>query len=106
MAGHVQAFESLDHAVVREIKEELGIEVSSTNIKPIGKREFTVYYYVEINSKENEFTLQQEELSEVKWYTLSEIKEMIKNHKDTIVFNEYMINLFEKIKNTYFNIKS
>ena len=97
LAGHVQAFESFDHAIIREIQEELGVEVSSTNLKSIGKKEFTIYYYVEINLKENKFTLQQEELSKVKWFSLSEIKEMIKNHNENIIFNEYMINLLDNL---------
>ena len=53
---------------------------------------------MEINLKENEFVLQQEELSEVKWYTLAEIKEMVEKYSDCIVFNEYMMNLFESVK--------
>ena len=40
----------------------------------------------------------EEELSEVKWFNIDDVIEMIKNH-DNIVFTENRIKLFEGLKN-------
>ena len=84
--------------MLREIKEELGVPVDISKLISLGKHDFTYYYIVKINLKESDFVLQTEELSEVKWVPLEEVISRILNHDDTFVFNEFMLNLFEKIK--------
>ena len=73
-----------------------------------GEREITIsdsnshityFYYIGCNKKKNEFTIQKEELSEVKWFNVDEIITMIKEGKTS--FKENRIKLFEKIKSDF-----
>lgn len=107
-AGHVDANESLEAAAIREINEELGLDVTTKELIPYGEREITIsdsnshityLYYIRCNKKENEFTIQKEELSEVKWFNVDEIITMIKEGKTS--FKENRIKLFEKIKSDF-----
>lgn len=106
-AGHVDAYESLENAMLREIKEEIGIDVSINDLKRLGNREvniretnshITYYYYVKVNLKEEDFVIQKEELSMVKWFDIDEVVKMILNHDDSIVFKENRIKIFERLK--------
>ena len=107
-AGHVEANESLENAALREIKEEVGLDITSKELISYGEREITIsdsnshityFYYIRCNKKENEFAIQTEELSEVKWFNIDEIITMIKEGKTS--FKENRIKLFEKIKSEF-----
>ena len=107
-AGHVDANESLEDAAIREIKEEVGLDVTPKELIPYGKREVTIrdsnshityFYYVKCNKKEDEFIIQEEELSEVRWFNIDEIINMIKEGKTS--FKENKIKLFEKLKKDF-----
>ena len=107
-AGHVDAYETLEDAALREIKEEVGLDVSYEELIPYGEKEVTIketnshityFYYVKCNKKEDEFIIQEEELSEVKWFNIDEIITMIKDEKTS--FKENRIKLFEKIKSDF-----
>ncbi len=106
-AGHVDAGESLENAALRELNEEVGINASINELKPFGNRElaistsnshFTYFYYIKSNLNENEYIIQEEELSEVKWFNLDKVIEMIKSKNPNIVFDENVIYLFEELK--------
>lgn len=106
-AGHVDSKESLENAALRELKEEVGLNISITDLKPFAEKELskkeknshiTHFFYVKSNLKENEFVIQKEELSEVKWFFLDDVIDMIKSHDETIVFTEKRIHLFESLK--------
>lgn len=98
--GHVSAYEGLEEAALREGKEELGLEISLNKLHPFGKREFIldqtnsyfIYsYYVKSNLKENEFILQKEEVSEVKWVNIDTIIEMILSHNESLTQTTSML---------------
>ncbi len=106
-AGHVDAKESLESAALREIKEELGIDITTNDLKPFAKREFTIrdsnshityFYYTKSNLNEKDFIIQKEELSEVKWFDIDNVIDMIKSKNDLIVFKEERLSLFEQLK--------
>ena len=108
-AGHVDAYESLENAVLREMKEEIGLDVPKSELYPYAERDkfvddsnshFTYYYYVKTNKKEDEFTVQLEELSEVKWVDIDAVIEMIKNKDDSTstIFDEQFLDLFLGLK--------
>ncbi len=107
-AGHVDTGESLENAALRELNEEVGINISINELKPFAEREFTIrdsnshityFYYVKSDLNENEFVIQKEELSEVKWFDLDKVIDMIKSKDETTVFKEERIHLFEQLKN-------
>ena len=106
-AGHVDADEELETAAVREIEEEIGLKVSKDELNLLEEKEVKVretnshitrYYYVICNKNEKDFIIQEEELSEVKWFDIDEIMEMMKNNDDRIVFGEDRRYLLERIK--------
>ena len=97
-SGHVDEGDSYDSAIKREMLEEIGFE---TKLNFIGKfasedvigentiREFNAIYEGVIDSNA-ELSLQEEEVSEVKWFEINELKEEIKNSPDnfTLGFRE------------------
>ena len=105
-AGHVDAYETIEEAALREIKEEVGLDVSIEELIPYGEKEVTIkdsnshityFYYVKCNKKEDEFIIQEEELSKVKWFNIDEIIMMIKEGKTS--FKENKIKSFESLRN-------
>lgn len=109
-AGHVKAYECLEDAIIREIKEEIGINVSKNDLHEYGEKQLnlknsnshiTYFYYVKINKNENEFIIQTEELSEVKWFDIDEVIAMIINNDSSTIFtenHEKYLNLFKNLK--------
>jgi isopentenyl-diphosphate delta-isomerase len=84
-SGHVDEDETWDQAVRREMKEEIGI---STELNFVGEflftddigdkkiRQFTRCYEGIIDSS-TQFQLQESEVSEVKWYDIDELKNLM-----------------------------
>lgn len=106
-AGHVAAYESLEDAAIREVAEEVGLTIPKDKLYKYKEAEVvlrkanshtTHYYYAKTDLKENEFVIQEGELSKVKWVKIDDIIKMIKNH-DNIVFKEDKIELFKGLKN-------
>ncbi len=96
-AGGVVAGENLFDAALRELEEELGIEVLEEDLNVLEENDnLTRFYYVFCNKKEEEFIIQKEELSCVKWYDISEVIEMIKN-RDSITIKEDKLYLLERL---------
>lgn len=106
-AGHVDAYESLEDAAIREIKEEIGIDVSKQDLHKYGEKSvslkesnshITYLYYIKTNLAEEDFVIQQEELSEVKWFDIDEVIEMIVNKDSSTIFKDRYIKLFQDLK--------
>lgn len=89
-------------AAKRELFEELGIETTEESLLKIDRfirRNSIIDIYItysELNARE--FVLQSEEVSEVRWVKLDELKSMISNGKFHNYGNDYFTNLFDKIK--------
>jgi len=87
-SGHVNKGESGEEAAYRELKEELGIEVSleffAKRLVNCDKREYVSYfkgYY------EGEFLLANDEVESVKYFSLENLRELIKENKILITPN-------------------
>lgn len=93
-AGHVKAGENFEEAMVREIKEELGIEVLVEDLKPLAifkepyesktttNKNYTKYYFYSTNRKIEDYTICLEELSELKYITLEEMQEAVEKRDE------------------------
>ena len=99
--GLVSSGYTSDDTIVKEIEEELGLNIDFKELKHIEtiKREhaFQDTYYLEKNIDIEDIKIQEEEVEFVKWLSIEEIKELIKNNEfrkgNILAFN----NLLEKL---------
>ena len=82
--GHVDSGESETDSIQREIKEELGIDVPKEQAKVVSiykstnpeNRFFGYNYIFIIDYKIEDFVLQKEEVSEVKYFSIEQLEEI------------------------------
>lgn len=100
--GHVEEGESSREAAVREIKEELGISVCFSDLYSFYDGKFdssdVCFFFIKSNLDDCDFVIQKEELSEVKWFLIDRIIDMIKSHDQEIVYQENKLYLFMALK--------
>ena len=95
--GHPKSGETPIEGIISEVKEELGLDFSKENFIEYdsgcdGKDCYKMYFVTkDINI--NDITIQQEELSEVRWFTMDELKSMV----NTGELNEDQIECFNKV---------
>lgn len=94
--GHVLAGEFGFQAIMREMKEELGIDIDKNDITFIGcatsiniksdiiNKHFNEYYIVNKDIEISDLKLQTEEVSDVKWVDKEEILKRIENNYEGI----------------------
>lgn len=111
-AGHVKAYESLEEAAIREVEEEIGVSFRKEELRPLEMKKIevlpknshvTYFYYVNSNLKEEDFKIQKEELSEIKWFDLDEAINVIVSNEDSSDYKEKYQRLFEKLKKVWEN---
>lgn len=85
--GQVDSGETAEEAIFREVKEELGIEISKKQIKIIDihksndkNKRFAYNFIFIVNHKIDDYTLQKEEVAEVKYVTIEEIEQVRENN--------------------------
>ena len=81
--GHPKSGETSIEGIITEVLEELGLDISCKNVKLI-HTEFDEFvfldmYYVKMDLDINSLILQKEEVEEVKWASLDDINQLIKN---------------------------
>lgn len=101
--GGVEAGEKTSDTVVRECKEELGIDVDLDNLELVMtiKREsdFVDIYLLNQSFELEDVTMQVEEVSDVKWVSLEQWKDMIERgmFAESVVFYfEMLVKVLEK----------
>lgn len=87
--GQVDSGESVEEAIIREVKEELGIEIPKEQIKVIDiyksddkNKRFGYNFIFVVNYKTEDYILQKEEVAEVKYLTIEDM-ELAKKKNDT-----------------------
>lgn len=86
--GQVDSGETVEQAIFREVKEELGIEIPEEQIKVIDihksdeeNKRFAYIFIFVVDYKISDYKLQYEEVAEVKYVTIEEM-ELAKKNKD------------------------
>ena len=109
--GHVLTGEFGFEAIIREAKEELGIDLNEKDLRFLGSvtsedqkgdivnRHFNEYFIANKDLDETKLKLQEEEVSEVKWVDKEEIIRRVKNNFDGITDKigcwDYLVKYYE-----------
>lgn len=100
--GGVIAGEEPYKAAERELFEELGVKISLENERPYFTINYPLgfddYYLVNLDLPIESFTIDKEEVLNIKWASLEEIKAMMKND-EFINYNDGFIELLFSMKN-------
>lgn len=85
--GQVDSGESVEHAIYREVKEELGIEIPKEQINIVNihkssdkNKRFAYNFLFIVNYHIDEYKLQKEEVAEVKYVKIEEMELAKKNN--------------------------
>ena len=111
--GHVSSGETYEETIVREVKEELGLEIKKEELVFIEKRkqvsvmkesnlisrEILEVYLFRFNGDINDLKLKADEVSEIRLFDPSELLEMMKTKPEMFVDDEqYFFEIIHKIK--------
>jgi len=116
-AGHIEAGDKPENAIVREMQEEIGVKVDISQLEflKVARRDikfrdeqynraFQYTYLWRTSKKEEDFTVQIEELTEVKYFDIKEIEEAMKNKDNNFAFaKEEYINEILNLAEDRFN---
>jgi mutator protein MutT len=98
-AGHIDAGETVESSILRELEEELGVKVTIDELEFLflekkkidfgdsKNNNFQYIYFMKTNMKLNEYKIQVEELSEIKYVTFNEFKQIIINKDPDVTFS-------------------
>jgi len=89
VAGHVDAGEDPKAAAIREVKEEIGIDLDpiffEKQFEKNEKNSESKFYYVYYAFYEDDkFTLDKDEVNDVKWIDIDQMEEFSKEHDDSL----------------------
>lgn len=113
VGGHVDSGEFGRQALIREAKEELGIDIDDTDIKyligstSINKKDdiinkhYNECYLIAKDIDTSKIRLQKEEVSEVKYFSKTDLLKRIDNNYDGLTEKIGPWNFLEKILNNY-----
>lgn len=88
--GHLKAGETVEEAVVGEIKDETGLDIELSYLikgevyrrNKFPNREFTNVFYYQFNDDISSLCFEDDEVQEVKWMTVDEILDSMKDGPD------------------------
>ena len=97
--GHPKSGQTPIEGIITEVKEELGLDFSKENFilydSGCDGKDCYKMYFVNKDIDLNDITIQKEELTEVKWFSMEELKHMVDTHE----LNEDQISCFIKVCN-------
>jgi 8-oxo-dGTP pyrophosphatase MutT (NUDIX family) len=95
--GHPKAGETPKEGIISEVKEELGLDFSKENFIEYDSgcdgKDCYKMYFVEKDINLEDITIQEDELTEVRWFSMDKLKEMVKEKE----LNEDQISCFVKV---------
>ena len=97
--GHPKSGETPIEGIITEVKEELGLDFSNVEFIEYDSgcdgKDCYKMYFVNKDIDINDITIQKDELSEVKWFSMDELRHMV----DIGDLNEDQIACFNKVCN-------
>ena len=97
--GHPKSGETPLEGIITEVKEELGLDFSKEKFIEFNSgcdgKDCYKMYFVNKDLDLNDIKIQEEELTEVKWFSMDELKHMV----ETKELNEDQISCFIKVCN-------
>lgn len=94
--GHPKAGETPIEGMITEIKEEIGIDVLPDELVLFDEGcdgvDCFKMYYLKLDLNVGDFTIQEDELTEVKWFSMQDLQEMV----DKNILNPNQISCFKK----------
>lgn len=94
--GHPKHGETPNEGIITEVKEELGIDISNHKLTLFNEgcdgKDCYKMYYVNMDLNIEDLNIQKEELTEVKWFSIEELKSMVENK----ILNQNQIDFFIK----------
>ena len=107
-AGHIKAGESVIDGAIRELKEELGVEAEEKDLQYIAtikstknpkNMEFAYVYLLRCNKKIEEYTFEDDEVSEVKYVLYKDLEKMVEEKAEgLLIHKEEFEKLFQYIR--------
>lgn len=110
VAGHIDANETIEDGIIREAKEEIGLELSKENLQKIGvfpcfqtysngiiDNEFHHTFIAQLHVDLSQLTLQKEEVERVKLVSISQFKDLLENSTSNNHFVASNANYYSKI---------
>lgn len=101
--GHPVSGETSKQGIITEIKEELGIDTDINKIQLFKtiktEDDFVDLYYLKQNIDIKDINLQKEEVDDVAWNSIQEIKNKINNNEFSESHTEFFDNCLEFLKN-------
>lgn len=102
--GHPKHGETPLEGIITEVKEELGVDITGNKITLFNEgcdgRDCYKMYYINIDLNIDDLDIQKEELTEVKWFSMEELEEMVENK----ILNQNQIDFFLKCQRFMNNI--
>ncbi len=104
VSGHLENNESLEDAMIRETKEEIGVSIQKEDLNFVSIMHANVSYgdYIFVVFSSNKYNgkeqiMEKDKCSELKWFDINELpkdmdetrKIMIENYKNKNNYNEY-----------------
>lgn len=100
--GAVQAGETSIEGVIRELNEELGIEVTKEELEFIASykrlRDFADVWLLNKNININDITVAEDEVQNIKWVTIEEFEKMLLDKKAVRSSYDYLKLYFRNLK--------
>ena len=97
--GHPKAGESPEQGMVTEVMEELGVDISGIPLEVFSEGcdgvDCYKMYYLKYDLDLTKIVIQIEELTEVRWFSMQELQEMVDEH----ILNPNQIACFVKCTN-------
>lgn len=97
--GHPKSGETPKEGIITEVKEELGIDISNNEIIEFNHgcdgKDCYIMYYTRIDLDISSLDIQTDELTEVRWFSMKELEDMVKTKE----LNQDQVQFFIKCSN-------